>query len=234
LREVTVANTTKIHNVFLEIGKKKVFTGSLEWPGWGRFGRDGASAIQALLDSAPRFLRIVEAVELGFVPPEKSTDFKVVESVDGNATTDFGAPDAELSIDREPIGAGEMVRFSSLLSSCWVAFDRATKEGEGKELRKGPRGGGRNLERIVDHVMMADESYLKRIGWKLQKVGGDDLDQRLERVRREILDGLEAAAHGQLPTVGPRGGKRWTARFFVRRVAWHVIDHAWEIEDRIY
>ncbi len=25
----------------------------------------------------------------------------------------------------------------------------------------------------------------------------------------------------------------WTARSFVRRVAWHTLDHTWEIEDRI-
>lgn len=221
------------HDIFLEIGKKKVFAGSVKWPGWCRFGRDEASAIQALMDYAPRYWRDINDTKLGFVLPETQTDFTVVESVDGNATTDFGAPDAELPSDTDPIDEGEMERFQATLKSCWIAFDKAIKMAESTELRKGPRGGGRDLERIVDHVLMADEGYLKRISWKLQKIDGADLEQRLERVRAEILEGLVAAAHGQLPTVGPRGGKRWTARFFVRRVAWHVIDHTWEIEDRI-
>ena len=34
------------------------------------------------------------------------------------------------------------------------------------------------------------------------------------------------------PKSGPRGGKIWSPRFFVRYVAWHTLDHAWEIEDR--
>ena len=80
---------------------------------------------------------------------------------------------------------------------------------------------------------MADEGYLKRIGWKVPKIEHENVETKLARVREEILEGLVAVAAGELPTIGPRGGKRWTARFFVRRVAWHVVDHAWEIEDRI-
>jgi hypothetical protein len=48
-----------------------------------------------------------------------------------------------------------------------------------------------------------------------------------------MLDGLTAAAQGKIPAQGPRGGKRWSPRYFVRRVAWHVLDHAWELEDRL-
>jgi hypothetical protein len=51
--------------------------------------------------------------------------------------------------------------------------------------------------------------------------------------RRHILDELSAAARGELPTEGPRGGKRWSPVYFVRRLAWHELDHAWEIEDRV-
>jgi hypothetical protein len=38
---------------------------------------------------------------------------------------------------------------------------------------------------------------------------------------------------GELAERGPRGGIRWPARYYVRRAAWHVLDHAWEIEDRL-
>jgi hypothetical protein len=56
---------------------------------------------------------------------------------------------------------------------------------------------------------------------------------KVNQSRQAILAGLEAADKGELPEKGPRGGILWPARYFVRRVAWHVLDHAWEIEDRM-
>jgi hypothetical protein len=221
------------HDVYLEIGERKVFAGAVEWPGWCRSGRNEESAIKALLDSGSRYSQILQSTELGFETPERASSFNIVERLDGNSTTDFGAPDVPLSTDREPIAANELLRLSILLKSCWVAFDEAVTAADGMQLRKGPRGGGRDLKRIIDHVLMADESYLKRIGWKMQNVEEVELEKRLDRIRKEILDAFEAATHGELPVVGPRGGKRWVPRFFVRRVAWHVIDHAWELADRV-
>lgn len=220
-------------DVFLEIGKKKVFAGAVRWPGWCRYGRDEKSAVQKLLDYGSRYARILDSSGLGFIPPLDLSFFQVVEYVEGNATTDFGGIDAELSNDTEPIESEEMERFQAVLKACWKAFDNAVRLAEGKELRKGPRGGGRELERIIEHVLMADEGYLKRISWKVQKVENESLDDQLKRTRAEIIEGLQAAARGELPIVGPRGGKRWTPRFFVRRLTWHVVDHTWEIEDRI-
>ena len=221
------------HDVFLEIGKKKVFAGAVEWPGWCRFGRDQESGMQVLLDSGPRYARILESEKLGFIAPQEISNFNVVERVEGNATTDFGGVDAVLTSDKKPIHDQEMERFQAVLKCCWKAFDEAVSKAKGKELRKGPRGGGRDLERIVDHVLMADDGYLKRISWKFKKIEGEGQTEQIMRIRVDLLEGLGAAARGELPTVGPRGGKRWTPRFFVRRVAWHVLDHAWEIEDRI-
>ncbi|NIS80223.1 MAG: hypothetical protein GTO14_08445 [Anaerolineales bacterium] len=220
-------------DIYLEIGKKRVFAGAVEWPGWCRRGRDEESAIQALLDSGPRYAQIMQSKELGFEAPENAASFNIIERLTGNTTTDFGAPDMPLSRDNKTIEAGEQHRYRKLLKSCWVAFDKAVKMAQGKQLKKGPRGGGRDLKGIIDHVWMADLSYLKRIGWKMRNVEEDEAEKRLDRIRGEILDGFMAVAHGELPAIGPRGGKRWLPRFFVRRVAWHVIDHAWEIEDRI-
>jgi hypothetical protein len=53
-----------------------------------------------------------------------------------------------------------------------------------------------------------------------------------EEERAAVLEGLERALVDGIPEKGPRGGARWSARYFVRRSAWHVLDHAWEIEDR--
>jgi hypothetical protein len=221
------------YKIFIESGKKKVFAGALDWPGWCRFGRDEPAAIQALIDAAPRYEKIVRAAGLALPIPEDDSELAVIERVEGNATTDFGAPDASLSVDEETIEAAEMRRFQAVLNACWEAFDHAVRDAQGRELRKGPRGGGRDLEAIIEHVLSADEAYLKRIGWKIEAADAVGQKARLESIRKEIMDGFEAAARGELPTQGPRGGKRWPARFFVRRTAWHIVDHAWEIEDRV-
>jgi hypothetical protein len=102
----------------------------------------------------------------------------------------------------------------------------------GRELRKGPRGGGRDLEKILDHVLEADRGYLARLAWKHKRESGKTPLEELNRTRQAILNALKAAAIGDLPEKGPRGGVIWPPRYFVRRVAWHVLDHAWEIEDR--
>ena len=82
-------------------------------------------------------------------------------------------------------------------------------------------------------MLGADASYLARLAWKLEKREAEDPHAALDRTRRAVLDALGAAERGELPTRGPRVGVIWTPRYFVRRLAWHVLDHAWEIEDRI-
>lgn len=221
------------HDIFLEIGKKKVFAGGVRWPGWCRPGRDENSAILALLQTGARYARIMEAAQLEFNIPENAGDVRVVERVQGNFTTDFGAPDIPLSSDMEPFDSGELERFRSILKACWHAFDEAVLKAEGKQLRKGPRGGGHDLAGIITHVAGAEPGYLNSLGWKVERIDGEEAKKRVERIRGEMLKGLEAAAAGQIPGLGPRGSRRWLPRFFARRAAWHIIDHAWEIEDRI-
>jgi hypothetical protein len=89
------------------------------------------------------------------------------------------------------------------------------------------------LEGVIWHVLGGDAGYLARLAWKLKTDEAGDLGEALNRTRQAILDALAAAAHGEIPARGPRGGVRWTPRYFVRRVAWHVLDHTWETEDRI-
>jgi len=218
--------------VFVEIGKRRVFVGAVDWPGWCRSGRDEKTALQALIDYGPRYAQVLRSREIEFQVPTDTSDLSVIERHDGNATTDFGAPAIVLDADREPMDRIESERLQTILQACWLAFDSAVRRATGRELGKGPRGGGRDLEKILDHVLEADRGYLARLAWKHKRESGKTPLEELRRTRQAILNALEAAANGDLPEKGPRGGVIWPPRYFVRRVAWHVLDHAWEIEDR--
>jgi hypothetical protein len=213
--------------IYLEVGRKRVFAGSVEWPGWTRSGRDEDAAVEALLAYAPRYAKVLRGTRLDLEPPAQRSALTVVERLTGNATTEFGAPDIPPSFDAKPVDAKELERFEKILKACWRAFDSAAEAAAGKELAKGPRGGGRDVDKIVDHVLGADEGYLSRLGAKAPKNTGD----RAAHLRATILETLERVARDGVPE-GPRGGKRWSPRYFVRRSAWHVLDHAWELEDR--
>jgi hypothetical protein len=218
-------------NVYLEIGSKRVFACAIEWPGWCRSGPDEAAALQALLDYGPRYAAVVRSARLGFQAPARLDELRVVERLQGNATTDFGAPGVIPSADRAGADLADCARLEQALRAGWRALDEARKRATGKALRKGPRGGGRELDAIVRHVVEADRSYLGGLGWKAPSSG--NTADRVEKTRSAIIEGLRASARGEIPAKGPRGGIRWPVRYFVRRVTWHTIAHAWEIERRL-
>lgn len=218
--------------VYLEIGKKRTFAGACDWPGWCRSSRNEESALQALLAWGPRYARVLHVAGIDFVTPVDVAAFAVTERLPGNATTDFGAPDAVLTHDGLPMEAAELEHLQAVLAACWQALAAAATEAAGKELTKGPRGGGRDLDAIVRHVLDGNASYLGRLAWKPSTPPGASLNERLVRGQEATADALNAAAHGLTPKQGPRGGLIWAPRTFVRRLAWHLLDHAWEIEDR--
>jgi hypothetical protein len=218
--------------VILESGSKRTLAMASAWPGWCRSGRDEESALQALLDYAPRYARVMNNGGVKFTPPAGSTDFEIALRVKGNATTDFGAPAIIVDADREPVPSGEAKRWRDILQAAWQAFDRAAERASGKELRKGPRGGGRELEEIFEHVLGSDWEYLKRLAWTQKPQRRATAQESVRAMREDILRALDAAVREGVPAQGPRGGATWPPRYFVRRVEWHVIDHAWEIEDR--
>jgi hypothetical protein len=218
--------------VYLEEGKKRTFAGAIDWPGWCRKGRNETEALSALLEYGGRYGDILSGMRLGFVAPRELSQLTVVERLPGNATTDFGAPGVAPSADRErSCDAATLKRFEKILQAGWRAFDKTVEAARGKTLTTGPRGGGRSLEAIVGHVVEADAGYLSGVGWKAPKPA--EPAARLTETREAILAALKASAAGEIPAKGPQGGDRWTARYFVRRVAWHVIAHVWEIERRM-
>jgi hypothetical protein len=175
----------------------------------------------------------LHTAQIEFQAPADTSTFVVIEQLEGNTTTDFGAPDIAPSSDMKPVDKAEFQRFQTLLKAYWQAFDTAVRRASGKELRKGPRGGGRDLDGIVQHVSGADAGYLSRLAWKFKRDAGGNLNEELDRTRQAVLNALAAAVRGEVPERGPRGGIIWTPRYFVRRMAWHVLDHLWEIEDRV-
>jgi len=217
--------------VYLEAGAKRTFAAAVDWPGWCRQGPNETEALAALLAHGPKYGAILAGTRLGFTPPKALTELVVVERLRGTATTDFGAPGVAPTVDRDRSFSGaDLERFEKILRAGWQAFDQAVKFAGGRTLATGPRGGGRPLEAIVKHVIEADAGYLRAVGWKAPKAA--EPREWLAATREAILAALEASATGAIPAKGPRGGTRWTARYFVRRLAWHVIAHAWEIERR--
>jgi hypothetical protein len=220
-------------DIYLEIGQKKTFAGVLQWPGWSRSGRDETSAQESLFDHAARYAGVLRSTGVDFQPPADIAVFRVVQRLEGNATTSFGAPDIPPALDQHPLDQEEFQRLSKILQACYEAFDAAARTAVGKELRLGPRGGGRDLAGITRHVIEADIGYLARINQRTRFDPEHDLAGERRRVWDLTRQALQSAFQNGLPESGPRGGRLWTLRFFIRRMAWHELDHAWELEDRI-
>lgn len=218
-------------NVYLEVGNRHTFAAALDWPGWCRMGRDEDTALQTLFDYGPRYARILRRSRLGFQVPKDISAFVVVERLKGNATTDFGAPDLVPAGDTQPLDDAELRRLQLLLKACWRALDATVEIAKGKALRAGPRGGGRTVNGILQHVLGSEVGYLRQLGGKVSQ--SESSSPPLKPTRQAILKTLGASARGEIAEYGPRGGKRWPPRYFVRREAWHVLDHVWEIEDRL-
>ncbi|MHB8571760.1 MAG: hypothetical protein ACYDAY_02225 [Candidatus Dormibacteria bacterium] len=209
--------------VILEVGKKRVFASATDWPGWCRSGRDRDSAIAALIEYAPRYRECVSTRMFALKGPFEAS---IEEELEGDASTEFGAPGAIPEADRRPATAAELDRLMDLLDACMTAFDRAAAAGEKVTLRLGPRGGGRDARKMREHVSEAHLMYLARLG-----SAGRQL-QSAAAVQRAFREAAHARERGEIPELGPRGAPRWPARYAIRRAAWHALDHTWEIEDR--
>lgn len=201
--------------VVLERGRTWTFASAVDWPGWCRRAKGEAAALEALADYEDRYRIVVGDLGLPAVPT-----FDVVEVLPGSASTDFGAPEARSSVDDETADEAEAARLVTLLQRCWAAFDGVVAEAA-PSLRKGPRGGGRDRDAIVEHVREAERNYSRKIGVRLPP-------RTPWQVQREAI--AEAANAALVSGAGTP--TNWPARYYVRRAAWHVLDHAWEIEDR--
>jgi hypothetical protein len=208
--------------VVLEAGDKKVFASAADWPGWSRSGKTDEAAIEALLTYAPRYAPV--ATLAGFELPD-SLEAEVVERNEGGSGTDFGVPSRVTEADARPVSKADADRLAAIVEAAWTTFD-GVAAGAPAELRKGPRGGGRDRDKMVGHVMGADSAYAREIGLKAKELGFEDRAD-YEALRTEMLGVLRQPSDGS-----PLAGRRWTPRYAAHRIAWHALDHAWEMEDR--
>ena len=211
---------SNVIRVLIETTPKKTFASALDWPGLARSGRDEVAAVEALLAAADRYAPIAAGAGLAFDTDE--IELVVEERVPGDATTAFGAPAIVASADRTPVSEADGDRLASIVAAAWAALDRIAAAAP-DELRKGPRGGGRDRTKMVGHVIDAEAAYANVLGRKPSPVDAASV----AAMRTDLLTVLRQPSDGS-----PVAGRRWPQRYAARRIAWHTLDHAWEIEDR--
>ena len=193
--------------VYLEKGQRWVFAAAIDWPGWCRRAQGEHEALEELEEYRERYAAVVPARRV-------VGRLHVVGTVAGDMYTAFGAPGSIGPWDDDVMTRASRRRQIDVLEDCWRYFDDVVASSS-PALRKGPRGGGRDRDAVVDHVREAERAYAPKVGVRVAP------RTPWSEQRRLIVSGLEDDAE-----------TRWPVRYGLRRIAWHVLDHAWEIEDR--
>jgi len=156
----------------------------------------------------------------------RARDLEVVERVPGSSSTDFwGIAHVPSQIEREVLSPADLERRLDLLRACWAYFDDVAARAS-HELRPGSRGGGRSRDQVIRHAYGTEpENWSRKVGVRtaLDVVLTPD---GLAMHRQEFLDAIRAY------NAEARPARTWPIQFLVRRAAHHVMDHAWEMEDR--
>jgi hypothetical protein len=212
--------------VTLEIGPKgkKVAAVAPDWPGLERGAKTGAAAIERLESYLPRYTPVAKLAGLdGEFAAITTVD--VVEEYEGTGSADFwGISFAFSSIDKQDISSAELERELTLMQACWAFFDQVRSR-VSAEMQKGPRGGGRDRDRIVRHVVLNEQDWGKRLG--LPAPDGAALTDASIRAHRDGYTNAIRAFYAE----GKMAGK-WPLRYMIRHTAYHTLDHTWEMEDK--
>ncbi len=215
-----MSGTDRPITVTVEAVDRKVFASALEWPGWSRSGKAEVLALESLAAYADRYAVVARRAGLAFPVPVNRTDLEVVERVAGDTSTGFGVPHQVTDLDLRPVTSAGANRLADLVQAAWHTLASVVSDAPA-ELRKGPRGGGRDRDTIVAHVEDAERAYVRKIG--LRPAGSVPIAE----VRAQIMEVFRLGTDGS-----PLPGGTWPLRYAARRIAWHALDHAWEIEDR--
>ena len=219
---------TNTIRVMLEIGPrgKKVVAVAPDWPGLARGAATAEAALERLRSYVPRYAPVAKlaGMEAEFANA-LGADLNVVEEYPGTGSTDFwGISFAFSSIDQQAVPGEALERELALMRACWAFFDQVRSR-VSAELQKGPRGGGRDRDRIVRHVIANEQDWAKGLG----VVTPDEViftDEGLQAHRDAYCQGIR-----DYHALGKRSGK-WPLRYMIRHTAFHALDHAWEMEDK--
>jgi hypothetical protein len=212
--------------MILEIGKaRRVVAAAMDWPGLDRWGTSDVDAVEKLWSYLPRYAGVAERAGQGssFARAEGS---EVVERVPGSSSTDFwGVAHVPSQIEREVLSAADLERRLELLRACWDAFDDTARR-VSAELRPGSRSGGRSHNQIVRHVYGTEPDQFSRKVEVRTPIDDVFTTAGLATHRQAYLDAIRAY------NADARPARTWPIQFLIRRTAHHVMDHAWELEDR--
>jgi hypothetical protein len=222
-------NVAKLTRVTLEIGPKgkRVVALAPDWPGLERGAKTREEAIERLRSYIPRYSQVAKLADMD-AEFDNITKLDVVEQYPGTGSTDFwGISFAFSSIDKEGMSESELERELTLMQACWAYFDDVRRR-VSAEMQKGPRGGGRDRDRIVHHTLYVEQDWAKMIG----VLTPDDamLTRKGLKAHREAYCRAIRDYHSQ----GKLAGKmaKWPLRFLIRHTAFHTMDHTWEMEDK--
>ena len=215
--------------VMLETGPKgkRMVAVAPDWPGLERGAKTEQAAIDRLRSYLPRYEPVAKlaGMQAAFAT---ITAADVAEHYTGVGGTDFwGISFAFSSIDHQVMSGEALERELTLMRACWAFFD-AVRSRVSAELQKGPRGGGRDRDRIVGHIFANEQDWAKGLG----VLTPDDAmltGEGMNAHRDAYCDGIRDY-HSQ----GKRPGKmgKWPLRYMIRHTAFHTLDHAWEMEDK--
>jgi hypothetical protein len=205
---------------------KKAVAFAVDWPGWSRGAKTPKAALELLESYRERYRPVAVTARMahGF---DTAGPLDVVEDRVGTGSTDFwGISFAPSELEHEPMDDTELVRKIEQLRACWGFFDSVAAR-VSAEMRKGPRGGGRNRDEIIRHTIRTEsEDFAKRVGLRVPE-NGALTPKGLRDYRETYVATMRAYNAG--------GGKRmrsWNLPFFIRHSAFHTMDHAWEMEDK--
>jgi hypothetical protein len=206
---------------------KKVAAVAIDWPGWSRGARTAGDAVDTLDAYRERYRPVADRVGLA-TELDAAGDLEVVEDHVGVGSTDYwGISFAPSSFEHGPMSDEELDRRIGLLEAAWSHFDEVAAR-VSAEMAKGPRGGGRDRDQIIRHVLLWEQADLARkVGVETpvdEQAGPEGL-----RIHREpFLAALrEYGAEGRMAR-----GRNWTIPLLIRHTAYHALDHAWEMEDK--
>ncbi len=204
---------------------KKVVVFAVDWPGWNRGAKTPEAALDTLQSYRTRYRPI--AVAAGLAKEfDLAGPLDIIEDRVGTGMTDFyGISFSTSGFEHEPMDKEDLDRKIRLLEACWAYFDDVASR-VSAEMQKGPRGGGRDRDRIIRHTIRTEsEDFAKKVGLRIPEEGALTPDGL--RTHRESYVAAMRDYNNEGKTM-----RNWTLPFLIRHSAYHVLDHAWEMEDK--